>query len=97
MLSIHLSSGFTTEKTANIKTMPILPTLFPVQTDHPDIKPDAARIQSALITYLIECVLLEEWIKAPLIEVTTTTDYLESQKLQTAFGVITKCLSNVFR
>ncbi len=70
------------DKTANIKIMPILPTLFPVQTDHPAIKPDAARIQSALITYLIECVLLEEWIKAPLIEVTTTTDYLASQKLQ---------------
>ncbi|WP_201513011.1 IucA/IucC family protein [Psychrobacter alimentarius] len=71
-----------TDKTANIKTMPALPTLYPVQTDHPAIKPDAARIQSALITYLIECVLLEEWIKAPLIEVTTTTDYLASQKLQ---------------
>ncbi|MGP5119190.1 IucA/IucC family protein [Psychrobacter alimentarius] len=82
MLSTHLSSGLITEKTASIKTMPILPTLFPVQTDHPAIKPDAARIQSALITYLIECVLLEEWIKAPLIEVTTTTDYLASQKLQ---------------
>lgn len=82
MLSTHLSSGLITEKTAKIKTMPILPTLFPVQTDHPAIKPDAARIQSALITYLIECVLLEEWIKAPLIEVTTTTDYLASQNLQ---------------
>lgn len=82
MLSTHLSSGLITEKTASIKTMPILPTLFPVQTDHPAIKPDAARIQSALITYLIECVLLEEWIKAPLIEVTTTTNYLASQKLQ---------------
>lgn len=82
MLSTHLSSGFTTEKIAKIKTMSILPTLFPVQTDHPDIKPDVARIQSALITYLIECVLLEEWIKAPLIEVKTTTDYLASQKLQ---------------
>lgn len=82
MLSNHLSSGLITEKTAKIKTMPILPTLFPVQTDHPAIKPDAARIQSALITYLIECVLLEEWINAPLIEVTATTDYLASQKLQ---------------
>ena len=52
--------------------METVPTLFPVQTDHPNIKPDVARIQSALITYLIECVLLEQWIKDPLIEVTTT-------------------------
>ena len=85
-----------TDKTANIKTMPILPTLYPVQTDHPAIKPDAARIQSALITYLIECVLLEEWIKAPLIEVTTTTDYLKSQKLQKHLAALPSAYQTFF-
>ncbi len=96
MLSTHLSSGLITEKTASIKTMPILPTLFPVQTDHPDIKPDAARIQSALITYLIECVLLEEWIKAPLIELITTTDYLASQKLQKHLAALPSAYQTFF-
>ncbi|GEM_PF-258515 len=77
----------------NMKTVP---TLFPVQTDHPDIKPDVARIQSALITYLIECVLLEQWIKAPLIEVTTTIDYLASQKWQQCLASLPSAYQTCF-
>ena len=58
------------------------PTLFPVQNHYSNNQPDMVSIQSSLITYLVECALIEQWIKGPFIEVTTTTDYLVSQPLQ---------------
>lgn len=67
------------DKVFSIKTMP---TLFPVQNHYPDNRTDIAAIQSSMMTYLIECALIEEWLEENLIEVTTTTEYLASQNLQ---------------
>lgn len=67
------------DKVFSIKT---IPTLFPVQNHYPDNRPDIMAIQSSLMTYLIECALIEQWIEESLIEVTTTTDYLASQNFQ---------------
>lgn len=77
----------------NIDTMP---TLFPVQTYHPDIKPDVTTIQSSSMTYLIECVLLEQWVEEHLIEVTTTIDYLVSQQLHHHLASVPDAYQAVF-
>ena len=77
MLSTNKTSN--TDKVSSIKT---IPTLFPVQNHYPYNQPDMMVIQSSLMTYLIECALIEQWIEEPLIEVTTTTDYLASQNFQ---------------
>ncbi len=57
-------------------------TLFPVQTsvqnNHLDVnpEPDIEAIQWSLISHLVECFLLEEWVDEHFIQVTTTTEYL---------------------
>ncbi|WP_201589635.1 IucA/IucC family protein [Psychrobacter fozii] len=57
-------------------------TLFPVQTSaqnsHLDVnpEPDIEAIQWSLISHLVECFLLEQWVDEHLIQVTTTTYYL---------------------
>ncbi|CAN6960371.1 IucA/IucC family protein [Psychrobacter okhotskensis] len=66
-------------------------TLFPVQTSaqnsHLDVnpEPDIEAIQWSLMSHLVECFLLEQWVDEQLIQVTTTTYYLsihEASKTQ---------------
>ena len=47
-------------------------TLFPAQNPEPDIE----AIQWSLMSHLVECFLLEQWVDEQLIQVTTTTEYL---------------------
>ena len=57
-------------------------TLFPVQisaqNSRSDVnhEPDTEAIQWSLISHLVECFLLEQWIDEHSIQMTTTTDYL---------------------
>lgn len=61
-------------------------TLFPVQTsaqnNHLDAnsEPDIESIQWSLISHLVECFLLEQWVDEHLIQVTTTTEYLANHQ-----------------
>jgi len=61
-------------------------TLFPVQTsvqnNHLDVnpEPDIEAIQWSLISHLVECFLLEQWVDEHLIQVTTTTEYLANHQ-----------------
>ena len=65
-------------------------TLFPVQTSaqnsHLDVnpEPDIEAIQWSLISHLVECFLLEQWVDEHLIQVTTTAEYLENHKTSQA-------------
>lgn len=82
-----------TDKTVNIDTMP---TLFPVQISHSDSEPDMVAIQSSLMTYLIECVLLEQWLAQNRIEVTSTFDYLAEQNLPQAVNSLPNAYQSFF-
>ncbi|MFI8554715.1 IucA/IucC family protein [Psychrobacter sp. R86515] len=59
-------------------------TLFPVQIyvpkNHLDAnpEPDVEAIQWSLISHLVECFLLEQWVDEHLIQVTTIAEYLEN-------------------
>jgi len=61
-------------------------TLFPVQisaqNSHLDAnpEPDIEAIQWSLISHLVECFLLEQWVDEHFIQVTTTTEYLINHK-----------------
>ena len=61
-------------------------TLFPVQTSaqnsHLDVnpEPDIEAIQWSLISHLVECFLLEQWVDEHFIQVTTTTEYLANHQ-----------------
>ncbi|MFT5429006.1 MAG: siderophore synthetase component [Psychrobacter glaciei] len=61
-------------------------TLFPVQNSaqnsHLDANPDSdiEAIQWSLISHLVECFLLEQWVDNHLIQVTTTTEYLANHQ-----------------
>ncbi len=61
-------------------------TLFPVQNyvknNHPDAnhKPDIEAIQWSLISHLVECFLLEQWIDELFIDMTTTAEYLANHQ-----------------
>jgi siderophore synthetase component len=65
-------------------------TLFPVQTSaqnsHLDVnpEPDIEAIQWSLISHLVECFLLEQWVDEHLIQVTTTTEYLANHQTSQA-------------
>lgn len=65
-------------------------TLFPVQTSaqnsylHVNPEPDIEAIQWSLISHLVECFLLEQWVDEHLIQVTTTTEYLANHKTSQA-------------
>ncbi|WP_201595575.1 IucA/IucC family protein [Psychrobacter vallis] len=82
-----------TDKTVNLNTMP---TLFPVQMSHSDSQPNMMAIQSSLMTYLIECVLLEQWLAQNRIEVTTTFDYLAEQDLPQAVDSLPNAYQSFF-
>ncbi|MGP9689433.1 IucA/IucC family protein [Psychrobacter sp. AOP22-C1-C5] len=58
-----------------------VPTLFPVQISHSESQPDIVAIQRSMITYLIECALLEQWLEEHRVELTTTSNYLAEQNL----------------
>lgn len=61
-------------------------TLFPVQNsvqnNHLNVnpEPDIEAIQWSLISHLVECFLLEQWVDEHLIQVTTTTEYLANHQ-----------------
>ena len=61
-------------------------TLFPVQTSAQNSQPEAnsepniEAIQWSLISHLVECFLLEQWVDEHLIQVTTTTRYLANHQ-----------------
>jgi len=61
-------------------------TLFPVQNysqnSHLDANPEPniKAIQWSLISHLVECFLLEEWVDEHLIQVTTTAEYLANHQ-----------------
>ena len=61
-------------------------TLFPVQdsaqNSHLDANPDSdvEAIQWSLISHLVECFLLEQWVDEHFIQVTTTTEYLANHQ-----------------
>jgi len=61
-------------------------TLFPVQTSAQNSRldanpePDIEAIQWSLISHLVECFLLEQWVNEQLIQVTTTAEYLENHQ-----------------
>ncbi|WP_372885609.1 IucA/IucC family protein [Psychrobacter sp.] len=61
-------------------------TLFPVQNSaknsHLDAnpEPDIEAIQWSLISHLVECFLLEQWLDEQLIQVTTTAEYLANHQ-----------------
>lgn len=61
-------------------------TLFPVQTSAQNSRldanpePDIEAIQWSLISHLVECFLLEQWVNEHLIQVTTTAEYLENHQ-----------------
>ena len=61
-------------------------TLFPVQTSaqnsHLDASPEPniEAIQWSLISHLVECFLLEQWVDEHLIQVTTTAEYLANHQ-----------------
>ncbi|CAM3484397.1 hypothetical protein GCM10016272_08180 [Psychrobacter glaciei] len=61
-------------------------TLFPVQTSaqnsHLDVnpEPDIEAIQWSLISHLVECFLLEQWVDEHLIQVTTIHEYLANHQ-----------------
>ena len=65
-------------------------TLFPVQTSaqnsHLDVnpEPDIEAIQWSLISHLVECFLLEQWVDEHLIQVTTTAEYLANHQTSQA-------------
>ncbi|HCT72804.1 MULTISPECIES: IucA/IucC family protein [Psychrobacter] len=82
-----------TDETVKINTMP---TLFPVQISYSDSQPDMVVIQSSLMTYLIECVLLEQWLAKNRIEVTTTFDYLAAQGLPQAVDSLSNAYQSFF-
>ena len=82
-----------TDETVKINTMP---TLFPVQISHSDSQPDMVAIQNSLMTYLIECVLLEQWLAQNRIEVTTTFDYLAEQGLPQAVESLSNAYQSFF-
>ncbi|WP_161626695.1 IucA/IucC family protein [Psychrobacter aquaticus] len=65
-----------------------MPTLFPVQISHSESQPDMVAIQRSMITYLIECALLEQWLEEHRVEVTTTSDYLTRQNLPQAVALL---------
>ena len=68
-------------------------TLFPVQTPvkngHIEAKdkPNIEVIQWALISHLVECFLLEQWVEERYIQVTTTTEYLATYKVSEAQNI----------
>ena len=61
-------------------------TLFPVQNSAQNSRldatpePDIEAIQWSLISHLVECFLLEQWVDEHLIQVTTTTEYLANHQ-----------------
>lgn len=61
-------------------------TLFPVQNSaqnsHLDVNPEPniEAIQWSLISHLVECFLLEQWVDEHLIQVTTTAEYLANHQ-----------------
>ncbi|WP_010197382.1 IucA/IucC family protein [Psychrobacter sp. PAMC 21119] len=65
-------------------------TLFPVQTPvkksslDANPEPDIEAIQWSLISHLVECFLLEQWVDEHLIQVTTTTEYLANHQTSQA-------------
>ncbi|MCH1782794.1 IucA/IucC family protein [Psychrobacter glaciei] len=65
-------------------------TLFPVQIyvpkNHLDAnpEPDIEAIQWSLISHLVECFLLEQWVDEHLIQVTTTAEYLANYQTSQA-------------
>jgi hypothetical protein len=80
-----------TDKVLNANTLlnkDMLPTLFPVQISHSESQPDIVEIQRSMITYLIECALLEQWLEKHRVEVTTTSDYLAEQNLLQAVALL---------
>ncbi|WP_201551294.1 IucA/IucC family protein [Psychrobacter fjordensis] len=80
-------------------------TLFPVQTSaknsHLDAnpEPDIEAIQWSLISHLVECFLLEQWVDEHFIQVTTTTEYLANHQTTQAQNVrqSLKMLSEQYR
>jgi siderophore synthetase component len=65
-------------------------TLFPVQNSaknsHLDVnpEPDIEAIQWSLISHLVECFLLEQWVDECLIQVTATAEFLASHQTSQA-------------
>ena len=65
-------------------------TLFPVQNsvknNHLDVnpEPDIEAIQWSLISHLVECFLLEQWVDEHLIQVTTIHEYLANHQMTQA-------------
>ncbi|WP_440464267.1 IucA/IucC family protein [Psychrobacter sp. ASPA161_6] len=65
-------------------------TLFPVQNSsqnsHLDANPelDVEAVQWSLISHLVECFLLEQWVDEHLIQVTTTAEYLANHQMTQA-------------
>lgn len=61
-------------------------TLFPVQNSAQNspldvnYEPDIEAIQWSLISHLVECFLLEQWVDEHFIQVTTTTEYLANHQ-----------------
>lgn len=81
---LNTNGMLNTDKVLNANTLlnkDTVPTLFPVQNCHAYKESDVKTIQRSMITYLIECALLEQWLEEHLVEVTTTTDYLAEQNL----------------
>ncbi|MBF0657868.1 hypothetical protein IPZ60_03850 [Psychrobacter sp. NG25] len=80
-------------------------TLFPVQASaknsHLDAnpEPDIEAIQWSLISHLVECFLLEQWVDEHFIQVTTTTEYLANHQTTQAQNVrqSLKMLSEQYR
>lgn len=68
-------------------------TLFPVQTSaqnsHLDASPelDIEAIQWSMISHLVECFLLEQWMEERYIQVTTTAEYLANHQTTQAQNV----------
>lgn len=65
-------------------------TLFPVQTSAQNSsldanpEPDIEAIQWSLMSHLVECFLLEQWVNEQLIQVTTTTEYFTNHQTSQA-------------